>query len=148
MHASAQSPHALETVYHGALRFIKHFRSLTHHCSLYARVGWSALSTRRLNHWHIFVYKAILGLLPSYLGKYLSQKSTGSQNLRSQDFFLLTVPRVRTVLGSRAFSYAAPSAWNELQKTLKLQDLVSLDAFKVLLKNVEASTTDCRCFNC
>ena len=139
---------SLLNIKNGALRFITNFRSLTHHCSLYARVGWSALATRRLYHWHVFVYKAILGLLPAYLGRCISQKSTGSQNLRSQDLFLLTVPRVRTGQGSRAFSYAAPSAWNELQKILKLNDLVSLDAFKVLLKDLEASTTGCRCFDC
>ena len=148
MHASAQCLHTLDTVYHGALRFITNFRSRTHHCSLYARVGWSALSTRRLYHWHVLVYKAILGLLPCYLGRYLSQKFTGSHNLRSQDLFLLSVPRVRTELGSRAFSYAAPFAWNELQKILKLRDLVSLVAFKALLKDLEIRTSSCSCFDC
>lgn len=78
MHASFQSLKLLDTVYHGALRFITNFRALTHHCSLYERVGWSALSTCRLNHWHILIYKAILGLLPPYLQTYyycLSLKS-------------------------------------------------------------------------
>lgn len=31
-------------------------------CLLYARVGWSVLSTHRLMHWHILIYKTILGL--------------------------------------------------------------------------------------
>lgn len=61
----------LDTVYHGALRFITDLKSLAHHCSLYARVGWSALSTRRLNHQHILIHKAVLGLLSSYLRVYI-----------------------------------------------------------------------------
>ena len=93
MHASAQSLQALDTVYHGALRFITNFKSLTHRCVLYSRVGWSSLSTRRLMHWHILIYKAILGLLPSYLLTFISQRTSGSYNLRSQNFLLLSVPR-------------------------------------------------------
>ena len=147
MHASSNSLHSLDTVYHGALRFITGFKSLTHHCLLYARVGWSSLSARRLNHWRILIYKCILGLLPSYLLTYISQKSTASYNLRSQDLFLLSVPKVRTELGKKAFRFAAPHAWNELQKDLKLKDLVSLDTFKSMLSNLEANTSGCRCFD-
>ncbi len=81
MYASSQSLHALDTVYHGALRFITGFKVLTHHCDLYERVGWPSLSMQRLQHWYIFNYKAILGLLPSYLltytvlGKLLSKSN-------------------------------------------------------------------------
>ena len=38
MQASSQSLHALDTVYHGALRFITGFKALTHHCTLYERL--------------------------------------------------------------------------------------------------------------
>jgi len=65
MHASTQCLHVLNTVYHVALRFITNLKTLTHHCVLYARVGWSVLSIRRQKHWHVFIYKSILGLLPS-----------------------------------------------------------------------------------
>ncbi len=60
MHASSQSLHTLDTIYHGALRFITNLKALTHHYSQYTRVGGSALSTRRLNHWHILIYEAVL----------------------------------------------------------------------------------------
>lgn len=53
MHASSQCLHALDTVYHGALRFITNLKTLIHHCVLYARVGWSALTIRRQKHWHV-----------------------------------------------------------------------------------------------
>jgi len=75
-HASSQSLQSLDTVHHGALRFITSLKSLTHHCLLYARVGWSSFSARRLIHWRILIIKSILGLLPSYLLTYISQRST------------------------------------------------------------------------
>ena len=65
MQALSQSLYALDTVYHGALRFITGFKALTHHCTLYERVGWSSLSMCRLRHLHFLTHKAILGLLPS-----------------------------------------------------------------------------------
>ncbi len=128
MHASSQSLHALDSVYHGALRFITGFKVLTHHCDLYERVGWPSLSMRRLQHWYIFIYKAILGLLPSYLLTYISVNNIGTYNLRSQDLFLLSVPKVRTELGKKAFKYAAPSTRNKL---------VSLVAFKRMLTDLD-----------
>lgn len=58
MHASMHCQHMLHIVYHGELKLIGNFRALTHHCSSYARVGWSAFSTWRISHWHILIYKA------------------------------------------------------------------------------------------
>ncbi len=91
-------------------------------------------------------YKDILGLLQSYLLTYISVNNIGTYNLRSQDLFLLSVPKVRTELGKKAFKYAAPSTWNKLQKSMKLNKLVSLVAFKRMLTDLEAATSGCRCF--
>lgn len=145
MHASAQSLQALDTVYHGALRFITNLKSLTHRCVLYSRVGWSSLSTRRLMHWHILIYKAVLGLLPSYLLTFVSQRTSGSYNLRSQNLLLLSIPKVQTEQGKKAFKFAAPFAWNELQKDLKLSELDSLETFKRMLNDVNTEASGCRC---
>ncbi len=68
--------------------------------------------------------------------------------LCSQDLFLLTVPKVRTELEKGSFKYAAPSAWNQLQNDLNLQELVSLDTFEVILNDLAADTSGCRCFEC
>jgi len=83
MQASSQCLHSLDTVYHGALRFITNLKTLTPRCSLYARVGWTALSIRRHNHWHVLIYKAILNVLPSYLCTLINQENPGSYHLRS-----------------------------------------------------------------
>ena len=88
----------MDIVYHGALRFITNFKALTHRCTLYAQVGWSALTTLRLNHWHILIYKAIIGFLPSYLQAYTVLKSPGNYELRSQDLVLLSTTRARIEL--------------------------------------------------
>jgi len=128
-------------LYYESPRFITGMKALTHRCELYARVGWPSLSTRRLQHWLIFIYKAIFGL-PSYLQTFISINSTGNYNLRSQDLFLLSVPKVRTELGKKkSFKFAAPSAWNNLQKFMKLTELVSLVAVKMLLIDTEAATS-------
>ena len=42
------------------------------------------------------------------------QPSRKLRTLRSSDLDQLNVPRVRTAVGSRAFSVAAPRLWNEL----------------------------------
>ena len=147
MHASAQCVNSLDTVYHGALHFITNFKALTHRCTLYAQVGWSALTTRRLNHWHILIYKAIIGFLPSYLQAYTVLKSQGKYELRSQDLVLLSTTRARIGLGERAFRYAAPATWNKLQEQLNLKELVSLPVFKETLCKMDISTASCKCFD-
>lgn len=146
MYASSKALHALDTVYHGALRFVTSLKTLTHHCVLYERLGWTSLSLRRLKHWRIFIYKAMLGLLPRYLSDYLVSRSTSAYNLRSQTSLMLFVPRVRTELGKKAFSFAAPFSWNELQTKLGLNSLVSLNMYRRLLDSLEEQSSCCNCF--
>lgn len=56
----------LDSVYHEALRFITNFKALTHYGILYDQVGCSALLRLRHNYYYILIFKAILGLCPSY----------------------------------------------------------------------------------
>lgn len=135
MHASAQCLQKVDAAYHASLRFITTCKPLTHHCELYSRVGWSALATLRMCHWYTFIYKAILGLLPRYLWIFIVQK-VGQYFLRSQDLFLLNVPFAHTDHGKRAFKHSAPSSWNTLQNVLKLDNLITLTAFKSKMKEI------------
>ena len=59
---------------------------------------------------------------------------------------MLTVPNARTEIGKRAFVYSASSAWNILQKVLKLNDFISLNAFKFKMKKFETDSLRCKCF--
>ena len=147
MNACSTSLHMLDASYHCALRFITGYKSLTHHCTLYSKVGWLSLSARRLLHWCTFIYKDITGLLPSYLCTYLTFKSDSSYSLRSLDFLSTSVPRTCTEFGKRAFMYSAPSAWNTVQKTLKLQELITMNDFKTRITCfLMANFGVCKCF--
>ena len=41
----------LDVVYHSAIRFVTKAPYTTHHCDLYALVGWASLHSRRQTHW-------------------------------------------------------------------------------------------------
>lgn len=144
MHAAFSILRHVDSVYHASLRFITNTKSLTHHCILYDLVGWTSLKIRRQQHWYIFIYKAILGKFPLYLCNLLSVCS-GTYQLRSSKWLLFNVPRVTTKLGKTAFSYLAPWGWNNLQKELKLETLMSLNEFKTTIKSVVMET--CSCFS-
>ncbi len=118
----------------------------THHCVLYNRVGWPSLLTRRKMHWYLIIYKAILGMLPSYLCCLIKLKAVEKYFLRSQNYYTLSVPFVRSELGKKAFIYAAPSDWNHLQLNLMLQSLMSLDLFKRVIRQMEIDSMTCNCF--
>ena len=147
MHAPAKCLQSLDSVYHSsALRFVTGCKALTHHCTLYSRVEWPSLAARRLSHWQTFIYKAILGILPQYLCSYIS-KTESTYSLRSNDCYLLHIPKVRTEFGKHSFMHFAPAAWNSLQSTLNLKELISLRTFKNLVTDLEsASYRSCSCY--
>ena len=58
--------------------------------------------------------KALNGQSPVFICSLL-QVQVARRQLRSSDKLLLCVPRVRTNMGSRAFSVAGPRVWNDAQ---------------------------------
>uniref|UniRef100_A0A8K9X890 Reverse transcriptase domain-containing protein n=1 Tax=Oncorhynchus mykiss TaxID=8022 RepID=A0A8K9X890_ONCMY len=48
----------LDAVYHSAIRFVTKAPYTTHHCDLYALVGWPSLHTRRQTHWLHVIYSS------------------------------------------------------------------------------------------
>ena len=67
-------------------------------------VGWPSLHNHRLDHWYIFLFKAILCKLPPYLCSLLTPKVTTRKcNLRSYGQIMYDIPRTRTVFGESAF---------------------------------------------
>uniref|UniRef100_A0A669C6E9 ribonuclease H n=1 Tax=Oreochromis niloticus TaxID=8128 RepID=A0A669C6E9_ORENI len=71
MNAPAHYLKRLDTVYRCALRFITGYGNRVQHCSFYAAAKCPSLHIRRLSHWLIFIYKSLLGLVPSYLCVYV-----------------------------------------------------------------------------
>ena len=143
MHASTSLLKKLDVVYHAALRFITNANMRTHHCTLYEMVSWTSLPLRRKIHSLIFIVKALVGKLPSYINCLLSRQ-TSSFGTRSGNKIMLNIPTVRTVLGKTSFSSYAPYAWNNLQNILNLESVPSIDAFKNLLNTTLVE--ECHCF--
>ena len=141
MHTSVQCLNMIDSAYLSSLRFIPNCKARTHHCQLNSQVGWPALSTRRLSHYCIFIYKAILGVLPSYICSLIMQKNAGPHFLRSQDLVLLSVPNVRTEQGKKALYTLPPLCGIRYRKTLIL-----LNAFKLKMKEIELDSLRCQCF--
>ena len=136
---------AIGLVYHYALRFITGCSYHVHHFSLYAVAHCSSLYVHRISHWLTFIYKSILGLLPTYLYLHICRNFSW-YGLRSQDIIQMQVPRVKTELGKRAFKFSALSTWNDVQKDLKLTHLVALRDFKTIISDREISSIgSCHC---
>lgn len=107
-------------VHHRALRFTTNARTLTHHCEWYNMVKWPSLHARRFKHWFIFMYKAVLVLLPTYLIN--NNNTTILQPQCSHSQF-------------QGLKWGnSPWSWKELQNTLKLEESVSLSEFKALME--------------
>lgn len=76
-------------------------------------------------------YKVLQNKQPSYLSDILESYNP-SKDLRSTGKLLLAKPNIKSALGRRSFSYAAPNIWNSLP--FKLRNAKSLSSFTSLLK--------------
>lgn len=140
--ATISSLSMLDSIYHSAIRFSTGSAYNTHHCILYDTIGWPSLTERRFRHWILFIYKAILGKLPSYISSLLNWHSS-MHHTRSSSQLLLSVPSVRTELGKSAFCFDAPRSWNLIQRTFNLESLISFNQFKILITNLPNPVCNC-----
>ena len=86
-------------------------------------------------------YKSVRFVQPAYLSELLHRHAPVRQT-RSSDKDQLIVPTMRTNIGSRAFSHAAPSVWNSLQEDLK--EKITINSFKCGLNtHLFTSAYDC-----
>jgi hypothetical protein len=76
-------------------------------------------------------YQILSSREPSYLFSVLSLASKPSE-FSSSGFHLLSVPRVKTHVGTRAFSVAVPTLWNSLPKHVESSN--SIVSFRHHLK--------------
>ena len=132
----------LDAVYHSAIRFVTKAPYTTHHCDLYALVGWPSLHIRRQTHWLQVIYKSMLGKAPPYLSSLVTM-ATPIRSTRSSRCISLIIPKANTSFGRLSFQFSAACDWNELQKSLKLETFISLTNFKHLLS--EQLTDRCSC---
>uniref|UniRef100_A0A8C7QHA0 Reverse transcriptase domain-containing protein n=1 Tax=Oncorhynchus mykiss TaxID=8022 RepID=A0A8C7QHA0_ONCMY len=119
----------LDAVYHSAIRFVTKAPYTTHHCDLYALVGWPSLHTRRQTHWLQVIYKSLLGKAPPYLSS-LVTIAAPTRSMRTRRYISLVTPKANSSFGHLSFQFSADHDWNELQKSLKLETHISLTSFK------------------
>ena len=128
----------LDAVYHIAIRFVTKAPYTTHHCDL----GWPSLHTCRQTHWLQVIYKTLLGKVPPYLSS-LVTIAAPTCSMRSSRCISLGTPKTNSSFGRLSFQFSAANDWNELQESLKLENLISLTSFKHQLS--EQLTDYCTC---
>ena len=92
---------------------------------------WLPVRFRILFKINLLTYKTLREKLPVYLHSMLAA-SIPSRSLRSNNDNSLSVPRVKTNTGARAFHSCAPSLWNNLP--LSVPSAISVATFKKYLK--------------
>jgi len=97
---------------------------------------WLRVRERILFKLCFMVYRALSGLAPSYITELCVPVASIRlrSSLRSAAHGTLFVPRTRLELGKRAFTVAAPAAWNSLPDDVR--STPTLDKFKQCLKTV------------
>ena len=92
---------------------------------------WLLVRFRILFKINLLTYKTLREKQPVYLHSMLAA-SIPSRSLRSNNDNSLSVPRVKTNTGARAFHSCAPSLWNNLP--LSVRSAISVATFKKYLK--------------
>ncbi|XP_052318847.1 thioredoxin domain-containing protein 12 isoform X23 [Oncorhynchus keta] len=142
-HIQKVAAEANARVYHSAIRFVTKAPYTTHHCDLYALVGWPSLHTRRQTHWLQVIYKSLLGKAPSYLSSLITIAAPTLSTRSSRYISLVTTPKDNSSFGCLSFQFSAANDWNELQNSLKLETHISITSFKHQLS--EQLTDHCTC---
>ena len=124
----------LQRVLHAAARLVGDLRPRDHVTQTLRELHWLPIKQRVEYKLCLLVHKALVGHAPAYLSDILTPVSDvpSRSALRDASRGDCVVPRTRLKLGQRAFSVAAPRAWNRLPTDLKLTR--STPTFKRLLK--------------
>ncbi len=121
----------LQRVQNACARVILRRGKYEHVTPMLMELHWLPIDRRVQFKILVLTFKCLHGLAPQYLSE-LVVTYNPARNLRSADRLLLEQPRVRTKVGERAFSHAAPSLWNRLP--LSVRQCTSVEQFKGTLK--------------
>ena len=123
--------HELQLVLNAAARLVVRCSRHTSITPILKELHWLPMEQRIQFKTLCMVFKALHKQAPDYITEMLIPYRP-SRRLRSSDQHLLTVPRTNLKYGTRAFSVAAPSLWNQLPAHIRATE--SYERFKVLLK--------------
>jgi hypothetical protein len=96
----------------------------THHCDLYALMGWPSIHICRQTHWFQVIYKSMLGKAPPYISS--PDMITPTHSTRSSRYISLVIPKANTSFGHLSFQFSAANDWNKL---LKIKNKITEDTF-------------------
>ena len=122
----------LQHVQNCAARLITGVNKREHISPVIKELNWLNVRNFIKFRYAVNVYKCINGDMPPYLTNLLSFHLVQTHNLRSNEDFLLSVPKMNKKIGDRAFSHAGPVIWNMLPKDVKLSPNIVI--FKRKLK--------------
>lgn len=110
--------HRLEKLLNFACRTVLHKRRDYSATAARKELGISTLGTRRKLHLAQTVYKCLSRQSPSYLSNLFSTP-TSHYNTRASSTSQLNLPRLRTSLGQKAFSFVGASLWRSLPTNIR-----------------------------
>ena len=117
-----------------AARIILQADYMTSSTYMFEELGWQTIPKRLMYNKAVLTFKALNNLTPSYISNLLKPMSESHQlSLRSSNNGLLSIPRSRSALFDRSFSYSVSKLWNSFPQALRTTS--SLQAFKTGLKN-------------
>jgi hypothetical protein len=121
----------LQRVQNCLARVVTRSPPLTRSQPLLRSLHWLPIHYRLSYKVSLLTFKTLHSEQPSYLRDLLVE-ATPSRSLRSNKGLLLSVPRVKTKTGKRAFSSSAPTLWNSLP--VNLRSATSVAIFRKHLK--------------
>ena len=102
---------------------------------MFIELGWLSISQQIKYNKVVLTYKALHNLTPEYISKLLEPVSeTHNRALRSSANGTLAIPRSRSSVFDRSFSYSAPRLWNSFPNAVRNSS--SLNSFKHNLKQI------------
>ena len=113
-----EESHWLETLLNFACRTVLHKRGDYSASSARKELGISTLSARWKIHLVQTVYKCVSSQSPTYLSN-LFPTPTSQYNTRASSTSQLNLPRLRTSLGQKAFSFVGASIWRSLPNNIR-----------------------------
>jgi len=130
--ASTLAP--LQRVLHAAARLVLQLAPRDHVTPAVQELHWLPIAQRIDYKLCLLVHKASMGQAPSYISDVLTAIADvpSTAILRSAGNGDYVAPRTHRKLGDRAFSVAAPRAWNRL--TAELKKMRSTPVFRRSLK--------------
>ena len=121
----------LQAVQNKAARLITLTKKQEHITPVLKSLHWLPVLSRIDFKVLLLIYKSLNGLAPQYLKDVLFEYHP-VRELRSSGHALLSVPKSRIAVGSRAFCVYGPKLWNTLP--LSIRQAQSVTAFKEGLK--------------